>query len=82
MADGVSGSSVARCGLVTYMTRWVLTLLTEPLVRHLDPDAPDITVAHRNVLRRKPMLWRLFEGFYRECCAMDERYFRSTSVFL
>lgn len=51
--------------------RW----LTEPRVRGLDPDSPEITTAHREVLRSKPMLRRLFEGFYRECRAMDERYF-------
>jgi SAM-dependent methyltransferase len=49
--------------------------LTEPLVRDLDPDSTDFTTAHREVLRKKPMLRRLFEGFYRDCRAMDERHF-------
>ena len=49
--------------------------LTEPMVRGLDPDGADITIAQRNVMRRKVVLRQLFEGFYRECRAMDLRYF-------
>jgi SAM-dependent methyltransferase len=57
------------------MMGWLRQWLTEPMVRHLDPDATDFTVTHREVLRRKPMLRWLFESFYRECREMDRRYF-------
>ena len=60
------------------MKNWMRRWLTEPKVRELDPDAPEYTLAHRDVLRNKPLLRRLFEGFYRECRRMDERYFRDS----
>jgi SAM-dependent methyltransferase len=41
----------------------------------LDPDSADVTTAHREVVRRKPMVRRLFERFYRECRQADERWF-------
>jgi hypothetical protein len=53
--------------------------LIEPAVRHLDPDAVELTTAHRSVLQRKPVLRRLFERFYRECRALDERHFTAAS---
>ncbi len=46
-------------------------MLLEPSVRRLDPDSPAFALAHRDVLRRKALLRRLFEGFYRECRALD-----------
>ena len=49
--------------------------VTEPVVRGLDPEGIDITLAHRNVLLKKAMLRKLFEGFYRNCRDMDLRYF-------
>ena len=57
--------------MISALRSWLI----EPAVRRLDPDAPDFTVAHRNVLRTKPMLRRLFERFYRECRQADEEYF-------
>ena len=57
--------------MISALRSWLM----EPAVRRLDPDAPDFTVAHRNVLRTKPMLRRLFERFYRECRQADEKYF-------
>jgi len=46
-------------------------MLLEPLVRNLNPDSPDFALAHREVLRRKVLLRRLFEDFYRDCRALD-----------
>lgn len=57
--------------MITALRNW----LTEPLVRRLDPDSADFTVAHREVLRSKPMLRRLFERFYRDCRRLDAQYF-------
>lgn len=57
------------------MMGWLRNWLIEPLVRNLDPDEIDLILAHRDVLRHKPMLRRLFQGFYRECRAVDERQF-------
>ena len=49
--------------------------LTEPMVRGLDPDGHEISIAHRTVLERKAVLRRLFKRFYRECRVLDLRYF-------
>lgn len=49
--------------------------LTEPAVQQLDADGVNITVAHRQVVRNKTILRRLFEGFYRECRTLDAQYF-------
>lgn len=57
--------------MITQLRNWLI----EPAVRNLDPDAPDFTTAHREVLRKKPLLRRLFERFYRECREQDERLF-------
>lgn len=51
--------------------------LIEPQVRSLDPDSPNITLAHRQVLQKKPLLRQLFEGFYRQCRELDLRYFKN-----
>lgn len=53
--------------------------LREPLVGALDVDSPDFSLAHRRVLMSKPMLRELFESFYRDCRALDEKYFAETS---
>ena len=53
----------------------VRELLKEPAVRDIDPDSPEIALAHREVLRSKPLLRRLFEGFYRICRDADVRHF-------
>lgn len=52
-------------------------MLLEPLVRSLNPDSPDFSLAHREVLRKKVLLRRLFEGFYRNCRALDLSHFGS-----
>lgn len=57
------------------MSNWLRRWLTEPAVQELDPDALEHTLAHREVLRSKPVLRQLFESFYRECRQMDDRYF-------
>jgi SAM-dependent methyltransferase len=49
--------------------------LTEPMLQGLDPNGADMTVAHRQVLRKKTLLRRVFERFYRECRTLDLRYF-------
>ena len=49
--------------------------LAEPAADELGLDGVDITIVHRDALRRKAILRRLFEGFYRECRRMDMRYF-------
>jgi SAM-dependent methyltransferase len=72
VGGGICGHKIAGGGVVI---RAVRDWLVEPAVRKLDPDAPDLTVAHRAVLRSKPMLRRLFERFYRECRQADERWF-------
>jgi hypothetical protein len=54
--------------------RWRAWLI-EPRVRGLDPDAPGVTLAHRQVVLHKHMLRVLFEGFYRECRAADQQLF-------
>ena len=41
----------------------------------LDVDSPDFSVAHRRVLLEKAMVRQLFEGFYRQCRALDARCF-------
>lgn len=44
-------------------------------VRSLDADSVDFSMAHRQAVREKAILRRLFESFYRECRSMDLRYF-------
>jgi len=58
------------------MIRLVRNLLLEPGVRSHSVDSVHCSVAHREVLRRKPMLRHLFESFYHECRSMDLRYFQ------
>ena len=52
-------------------------LLTEPLVAGRDPDSPEFTTAHREILQRKAILRRVFERFYEQCRSADERHFGS-----
>jgi SAM-dependent methyltransferase len=58
------------------MIRALRNYLIEPAVRNLDPDSARFTVAHRDVLRQKAILRRLFVRFYHECRALDEQWFR------
>ena len=53
--------------------------LIEPRVRLLDVNSPDFSVAHRRILHDKVMVRELFEGFYRQCRAMDALYFGTCS---
>lgn len=52
--------------------------LKEPAIRGLNPDSRAFTVAHREVLRRKVLVRRLFEGFYRACRSLDLGHFGDT----
>jgi len=54
---------------------WLRTWLTDPLVEAYDVDSPEFSIAHRQVVKRKLILRRLFENFYHECRAMDVRFF-------
>jgi SAM-dependent methyltransferase len=47
----------------------------EPATRSLDVDAADMTRVHRDVLLNKPMLRRMFSGFYSECRRLDIEHF-------
>lgn len=49
--------------------------LKEPRTRSLDVNTSDMTLVHREVLLKKPMLRRMFRGFYAQCRRLDERYF-------
>lgn len=57
------------------MTDRLRDALKEPAIRGLDPDSPAFTAAHRDVLRNKMLVRRLFGGFYRACRRADVRYF-------
>lgn len=57
------------------MIRWLRDWLIDPAVKSYDVDSPEFSLAHRELVQRKLILRRLFERFYRECRAMDQRYF-------
>jgi SAM-dependent methyltransferase len=48
--------------------------LTEPAVRGVNVDSPDLIDVHRRVLESKPMIRGVFEEIYRLCRTLDERY--------
>src|SRR6266850_8208236 len=50
--------------------------LIDSTVAPYDVDSPAFSIAHRQVVMRKRILRGLFENFYRECGAMDSRYFQ------
>jgi SAM-dependent methyltransferase len=58
----------------TTLRKW----LVEPETESLDINSVDVSVAHRRVLQKKPMLRELFAGFYRRCRAADEEFFGQT----
>jgi SAM-dependent methyltransferase len=58
------------------------SFLKEPAIRGLDVDATDASVAHRQVLLHKPMLRRMFCGFYAQCRELDERFFTGPGMRL
>ncbi len=49
--------------------------LAEPSIRGVDPDSPQYTIAHREILRRKRVLRTLYVRFYQQCYAADHQYF-------
>jgi SAM-dependent methyltransferase len=60
----------------------VRAFLSEPSLRHLDPDAPEFTLAHRDILRRKALTRMVFESFYRRCRRADEKHFSRSKASL
>jgi SAM-dependent methyltransferase len=62
------------------MTGFIRRLLTEPRVRGLDVDAEAFSLAHRQVLRDKPLLRRLFVDFYRRCRESDDLFFTASGA--
>ncbi len=57
------------------MIKKIRNWLIEPLIKNLDVDSVDITVAHREVLKKKYMLKKLFENFYYRCDYLDKKHF-------
>jgi SAM-dependent methyltransferase len=57
--------------MMTRLRRW----LVEPALRQADVDSVEFSLIHRRILQRKALLRWVFEHFYRECRAMDLRYF-------
>jgi len=49
--------------------------LVDPTVASCDVDSQEFSLAHREVVNRKPMLRQLFERFYRECRSLDSLFF-------
>jgi len=56
------------------LIRRIRSFLMEPALRAVEVDSSDLSVIHRKVLLRKKILRELFDSFYRECRAADERY--------
>ena len=57
------------------MIRGLRDWLIDPSVKNHDPDSLEFSIAHRQVVQSKLILRGLFEAFYRDCRAMDVRYF-------
>jgi SAM-dependent methyltransferase len=64
--------------LIARLRSW----LTDPRARNLDVDSADFSLAHREVLKSKPLVRELFMHFYRRCRALDDRHFRGTGARL
>ena len=62
--------------MISRVRQW----LVDPRVRSLDVDAEDFSIAHRTVLKTKPLLQHLFRDFYARCRRMDERYFSGSGT--
>lgn len=46
--------------------------LVDPRARGLDVDSAEFSLAHREIMKSKPLVRDLFTGFYRRCRALDE----------
>lgn len=64
------------------MIRVLRDWLIDPRARGLDVDSPDFSLAHREVMKSKPLVRDLFTGFYRRCRALDERHLRGAGARL
>ena len=53
--------------------RWLRTVLSHPLARHLDLDSLEATEVHAQLIREKPFLKRLYLEYYKEYDAVVER---------
>ena len=49
--------------------------LSEPRVRGVNVDSPELVDVHREILASKPMMRNVFEDIYDSCMAADLRYF-------
>jgi hypothetical protein len=73
MVKGFSGPQRAgQRPMIGAIRNWLIDSTVAP---H-DVDSPAFSIAHRQVVLRKRILRGLFEKFYRECRAMDLRYFQ------
>jgi len=55
-------------------------ILAEPALRGVDPDSPEFTLAHRMIVKTKPLTRDVFESFYRRCRRADTRFFASSTA--
>jgi SAM-dependent methyltransferase len=53
----------------------LLDLLRDPLIKNVNVDGSDRLVAHRSMLKNKPLLREVFQDFHRTFRRLDEKYF-------
>ena len=55
-------------------------VLSDPRVRSVDVDSPELIEVHRQVLATKPMMRSVFQDMYDLCMRLDRRYFQGDGL--
>ncbi len=62
------------------MIRRLLDLVGEPRLRGVDVNSADLTYRHREILRQKPLIYRVMGELYTTCRQLDERWLSGSGL--
>jgi len=53
----------------------IINSLADPRLKGIDVDSDELVKVHRQIMLEKPLMNKVFRGFYDECRSFDEKYF-------
>ncbi len=53
----------------------IIRLLADPRLKNVDVDSNELVKVHRQIMLEKPLMNKVFRGFYDECRNFDKKYF-------
>jgi len=53
----------------------IIKSLADPRLKGIDVDSDELVKVHRKIMLEKPLMNKVFKGFYDECRASDNKYF-------